>query len=41
MVGTSALNHPDLKVEIEADAIIGSAGSEDSQQYVSLDAKTS
>jgi enamine deaminase RidA (YjgF/YER057c/UK114 family) len=28
MVGTSALIHPDLKVEIEVDAIIGSAGSE-------------
>ncbi len=27
LVGTSALIHPDLKVEIEVDAIIGSAGS--------------
>ena len=27
LVGTNALIHPDLKVEIEVDAIIGSAGS--------------
>jgi enamine deaminase RidA (YjgF/YER057c/UK114 family) len=43
MVGTSALIHPDLKVEIEVDAVIGSAGGEVRavKEEVSLDAVSS
>jgi enamine deaminase RidA (YjgF/YER057c/UK114 family) len=41
MVGTSALIHPDLKVEIEVDAIIGSAKGEEETEAVSLDAMSS
>jgi enamine deaminase RidA (YjgF/YER057c/UK114 family) len=42
MVGTSALIHPDLKVEIEVDAIIGNAKvDEEESEAVSLDAMSS
>jgi enamine deaminase RidA (YjgF/YER057c/UK114 family) len=41
MVGTSALIHPDLMVEIEVDAIIGSAKGEEETEAVSLDAMSS
>jgi enamine deaminase RidA (YjgF/YER057c/UK114 family) len=43
MVGTSALIHPDLKVEIEVDAIIGSASSESEAEVeaVSIDQMSS
>jgi enamine deaminase RidA (YjgF/YER057c/UK114 family) len=43
LVGTSALIHPDLRVEIEVDAIIGSAGSgqEAEGEAVSIDQMSS
>lgn len=43
LVGTSALIHPDLKVEIEVDAIIGSAasGREARAEAVSIDQMSS
>jgi enamine deaminase RidA (YjgF/YER057c/UK114 family) len=43
MVGTSALIHPDLKVEIEVDAIVGSARSDEAwaDEEVTLDAMSS
>lgn len=43
LVGTSALIHPDLKVEIEVEAIIGSAGigSDTSDEAVSIDQMSS
>jgi enamine deaminase RidA (YjgF/YER057c/UK114 family) len=43
MVGTSALIHPDLKVEIEVDAIVGSAAAatDVEGEKVSLDAVSS
>lgn len=42
LVGTSALIHPDLKVEIEADAIIGSGDeASDTEEAVSIDQMSS